>query len=141
MKESLRTGAPRLTGRWRERRTYLVEALELRHRLDEGGVIRQMLPQDVPELRLAGCSGHGFYLGVLARRGLQARDLLAQRRARGSISSGSGPSSSGRLRHGAEGGFRRRHIGDCHLIVARHLLAFGGERERDVKQCRKKKKM
>ena len=72
-----------------------------------------------------GCSGHGLYLGIPARRGLQARDLLAQRRTRGSISSGSDPSSSVRLRHAAESRFRRRHVGDGHLVVARHLLAFG----------------
>ena len=88
-----------------------------------------------------GCSGHGLYLGIPARRGLQARDLLMQRCPRGFISSGSGPSSSGRLHRAAENRFRRRHVGDGHLVVTRHLLTCGGERERDVKQRRKKKGM
>ena len=127
-RESLRTSVLHLARRWKERWTNLVKALELRHRLDEGGVICQMFPQDVPELRLTGCSGHGLYLGVPARRGLQARNLLTQHGARSPISSGSGPSSSGRLRRAVEGGLGRRHVRNCHLIVARHLLAFGKER-------------
>ena len=77
-KGTLRTDTPHPTRRWNKGWTYLVETLEFGHRLDKAGVIGQMLPQDVPELRLAGRSGHGFYLGIPARRGLQARNLLAQ---------------------------------------------------------------
>ena len=68
--------------------------LKLRHRLDKGGIVRKVLPQDVPELRFAGRPGHGLCLGVQACCGLQTRDLLTQRSSPSTVSSGSCPSSA-----------------------------------------------
>ena len=99
--------------------------LELLHRLDKGGIVCEMLPQDGPELRFAAHPGHSFCLGVQARCGIQTCELLAQHSSPSAVSGGSGPSSPGRLRRAAENGLRRRHLGDRHLAIARHFLALG----------------
>ena len=50
--------------------------LKLFNRLGKGGVAGELLLQSIPKLRLAHHPGHGFLLGVRARRRLQASKLL-----------------------------------------------------------------
>ena len=103
---------------------FLVKMLELRHRQDKGGITRKVFSRDGLELRFTYRPGPSLLLGIQARCGLQTSDLLAHRNSPNAVSGGSGPSSSGRRRRTVENGLHRRHLGDRHLAIARHLLAF-----------------
>ena len=102
---------------------------------------------DPPQILLDGIlpkrdghrSIHGGRPGDLAH-GREHQGLTGARSGTVFFSGGSGPSSSGHLRRSAKGGFRRRHLRDRHLAIARHLLRLRkkeGE-ARDGKQETKK---
>ena len=110
----------------------------MQHRVAQGNPPQALFDGVLPK-RDSRRSIHGGRPNNLAH-GREHHGFSGTRRPRSSISGGLGPSSSGCLRHAAESRFRRQHIRNGHLAIARHLLS-SGERERDAKQRRKKKKM
>ena len=117
---------------WLHRRTtaYLEDIVKIAKKGEQGRVARGDLPQalfdGVLPKRDSHSSVHGGRPSNLAH-GREHQRFPGTCRPRGSISGGSGPSSSGCLRRAAESRLRRRHIRNGHLAIARHLLEVLGK--------------
>ena len=107
--------------------SYLEDAVKLAEKGEQCGFAQG----DPPQILLDGILPKRYGRGSV--HGGRPYDLAHSREHQGLtgahcgaafFSGGSGPSSSGRLRHSTKGGFHCRHLRDRHLTIARHLMSL-----------------